>query len=150
MPIREANAVWEGTLKKGRGTFRLPRSSWEGQYTFSSRFESGEGTNPEELVGAAHAGCFSMALAGMIADEGYEPEVIRTKAEVNLDKTPGGWGIESITLVTTAVVPEMGEKEFEEVALKAKKNCPVSRALAGTRIELDAKLAEEIEKEAGE
>ena len=150
MPIHEANAVWEGNLRKGKGTFRLPRSSWEGSYTFSSRFESGEGSSPEELIGAAHAGCFSMALAGMLADEGYDPEVIRTKAEIDLGKTGGGWGIKSINLVTTAVVPGMKEEGFEEAAEKAKKNCPVSRALAGTEITLDARLAEQVEKETEE
>jgi osmotically inducible protein OsmC len=140
MLYRKANAVWEGTLKKGAGRMKLGSSSWEGEYSFSSRFESGDGTNPEELVGAALAGCFSMALSAELEGGGYPPEIIRTDAEVGLDKTGGGFSIGTIKLLTTAVVPGISEKDFADIAAKAKSGCPVSKALAGVKIELEAEL----------
>lgn len=142
MTVRKANAIWEGALKGGAGRLRLGSSDWEGPYSFASRFESGEGTNPEELLGAAHAGCFSMALAGNLAEEGHPPEVIRTDAEVAIEPVRGGYEIRSIRLVTTAVVPGIDEASFEECAEDAKNNCPVSKALAGVDVTLDAELAE--------
>jgi osmotically inducible protein OsmC len=143
MLIRKANAIWNGTLKDGNGRMRLGSGAWEGQYSFGSRFENGVGTNPEELIGAAHAGCFSMALAGKLVEAGHPSEVIRTAAEVGLEPMRGGYRIKSIRLVTTAVVPGIDAVRFRECAEDAKKNCPVSKALGGgVDIELDATLVE--------
>jgi osmotically inducible protein OsmC len=137
MPVRSANAVWEGDLKGGKGEMKLGSGAFEGAYSFKSRFESGTGTNPEELIGAAHAGCFSMALANMLAEAGHPPERIRTEAKVHLGAGPK---ITTIELQTEASVPGLDESAFMEHARNAKKNCPVSQALAGTEIKLDAKL----------
>ncbi|MBD3288153.1 OsmC family peroxiredoxin [candidate division KSB1 bacterium] len=141
MPIRKANAVWTGNLKEGKGNMKLESGAFEGSYSFSSRFEEGTGTNPEELIGAAHAGCFSMALAGNIAQAGYQPKSIKTEAEVNLNKIADGFEIASIILHSEADVPDIDAAEFLELADGAKKNCPVSKALLGVEITLDAKLA---------
>jgi len=127
MPVRKSEAVWRGTLKEGSGTMKLASGLYEGPYTYSSRFEEGAGTNPEELVGAAHAGCFSMFLAALLADKGYTPERIFTTASVHLGAGPM---IKKIELDCQAVVPGIGETEFQEVAAAAKANCPVSKALA--------------------
>jgi osmotically inducible protein OsmC len=141
MLFRKANAVWEGTLKGGAGRLRLGSSRWEGPYSFSSRFESGDGTNPEELVGAAIAGCFSMALAAKLEETGHKPEIIRSDAEVGLEKTDKGFMIGKIRLMTTAVVPGIAESDFIAAAEEAKRGCPVSKALSGVGIELHAGLA---------
>jgi len=133
---RSANAVWEGDLKSGHGTMKLGSGAFEGQYSYKSRFESGTGTNPEELIGAAHAGCFSMALANMLAEAGHTPERVRTTAKVRME----GLKITDITLQTEASVPGLDEAAFMEHAENAKKNCPVSQALAATEIKLEAKL----------
>lgn len=140
MPVRTANAAWEGTLQEGNGTMKFGSGAFEGQYSFSSRFEEGTGTNPEELIGAAHAGCFSMALSGSLGRAGYTPTRIATTAKVHLVKGDAGFSITKIELHTEAVVPEISESDFMEQAETAKANCPVSRALGGVEIELYASL----------
>jgi osmotically inducible protein OsmC len=140
MVKREASAVWKGTLKDGKGTMALGSGAFEGQYSFSSRFEEGQGTNPEELIGAAHAGCFSMALSLGLTEAGYKPERIATEATVKLEKSDGGFAITHITLDTEAEVPGIDKETFIKHAHDAKEHCPVSKALAGVEIALDAKL----------
>jgi osmotically inducible protein OsmC len=140
MAKRTASAVWEGTLKDGKGRVKLGSGAFEGQYSFASRFEEGTGTNPEELIGAAHAGCFSMALAAGLTRAGFNPTRISTTASVSLGKVGEGFKITSIELNTEADVPGIEESAFLEQAETAKKNCPVSQALAGTEISLNAKL----------
>lgn len=141
MPVRNAQAVWNGDLKGGKGTMKFGSGAYEGAYTFASRFEEGTGTNPEELIGAAHAGCFSMALSADLANGGYAPESVETDAEVTLNVTDDGPAITGITLNTVATVPDIDEETFLEIAEGAVKNCPVSKALASTEITLNAKLA---------
>ena len=131
MPIRHSEGIWEGTLKNGQGKMRIGSSGFEVDYSFPSRFDSGVGTNPEELLGAAHAGCFSMALSLFIGEAGFTHNRIHTRAGVHLDKSEKGFGISRIELDTTADIPGMDEQMFLELAEKAKTNCPVSRALAG-------------------
>jgi lipoyl-dependent peroxiredoxin len=140
MPARTANARWEGGLQDGKGTMRLGSGAFEGQYSFSSRFEEGTGTNPEELIGAAHAGCFSMALSGGLGRAGYNPNSIETTARVHLEKGESGFRISRIELSCVAEVPGIEASAFSEQAETAKKNCPVSQALAGVDIQLDAQL----------
>lgn len=142
MPTRIANAVWEGNLREGKGKVALGSGAFEGNYGFASRFEDGKGTNPEELIGAAHAGCFSMALANMLAQAGFPAKRIDTKASVKIEKVGEGFKITSIELTTRGEVPGIDEKTFLEYADKAKANCPVSQALTGTEIHLQAQLAE--------
>ena len=137
MAVRSSSAEWKGTLKQGGGTMKLGSGAWEGPYTFASRFESGRGTNPEELIGAAHAGCFSMFLSALLTDAGFPPTRISTTATVHLGDGPA---ITLIELATEAVVPNLAEAEFQKHAEAAKKGCPVSKALAGPRITLAAKL----------
>lgn len=120
---------------------RLAGGAYDGPYSFSSRFEDGTGTNPEELLGAAHAGCFSMALSGALGRAGHDPESVSTTAAVHLEKGDSGFSITRIHLTTNAVVPGIEKAQFEEIANEAKANCPVSRALAGVEITLDATLA---------
>jgi len=140
MPKRTAQARWEGKLKSGEGQLKLGSGAFDGQYSFSSRFENGAGTNPEELIGAAHAGCFSMAFSMLLEQAGFDPKEIQTRADVELQKTDGGFEIASIKLSTEAVVPGITADEFQKQAETAKTNCPVSKALAGTNIQLEAKL----------
>ena len=140
MPTRTADAVWEGGLKDGKGRVKLSSGAYEGQYSFGSRFESGTGTNPEELIAAAHAGCFSMALSAGLGKAGFTPKSIKTTARVTLDKVGEGFKITKIRLETQASIPNIDEKTFREHAEKAKSGCPVSQALSATPIELDAKL----------
>ena len=140
MPTSKANARWEGTLKKGQGTMKVGSGAFEGAYSFATRFEGGQGTNPEELIGAAHAGCFSMALSLLLEQAGHPPRTIETSAEVTLGPVEGGFAITGIRLKTKADVPGMEAKAFQEQAEAAKKGCPVSKALAGTKIELEAAL----------
>jgi lipoyl-dependent peroxiredoxin len=137
MPIRSSTAEWKGTLKAGRGTMKLGSGAWEGPFSFASRFESAQGTNPEELIGAAHAGCFSMFLSALLSEAGFTPTSIRTTAAVHLEAGPK---IGLIELNTEAVVPGLEEAAFQAHAEKAKQGCPVSQALAGPRITLVAKL----------
>ena len=140
MVTRRSSAVWEGDLKGGKGTMSLGSGVFQGNYSFASRFESGTGTNPEELIGAAHAGCFSMALAGELAKAGYEPKRISTTAKVSLGEVEGGSAITEIHLETIAVVPDIDEATFMEHAQGAKNGCPVSKALEGVEIFLDAEV----------
>ena len=137
MSVRTSSADWKGTLKKGAGLMKLGSGAYEGPYTFASRFESGRGTNPEELIGAAHAGCFSMFLAALLSNAGFTPTRIHTTAAVHLGEGPT---ITLIELNTEAKVPDLTEAGFLEHAEAAKKNCPVSKALAGPEIKLTAKL----------
>ena len=137
MPIRTSEAVWSGTLREGQGAMKIGQGGYEGAYTFASRFEEGPGTNPEELVGAAHAGCFSMFLSAVLTNAGYTPTRIRTTATVHLGEGPK---ITSIELNTEAQVPNLDEKTFLEAAEESKNKCPVSQALAGTDIKLTARL----------
>jgi len=140
MKERTAAASWKGTLKEGEGKIKLGSGLLETDYSFKSRFREGKGTNPEELIGAAHAGCYSMALANLLEKEGFPPEDISTKAKVNLDLIEGHHKITGIKLFTEALVPEIDEETFQSQANLAKENCPVSQALASTEISLEAKL----------
>jgi osmotically inducible protein OsmC len=137
---RKAQAVWQGKLKTGAGTFRLGEAGPEHPFTFKARFEEDSATNPEELIGAAHAACFTMALTKKLEDAGHAPAEITTTAEVALNQVPFGFAITHIQLTTRAKVPGVGEDEFKTLAEDAKIGCPVSKALAGTVIDLDAKL----------
>jgi len=141
MLVRKSTAVWEGGLKNGKGTMKIGAGAYEGKYSFASRFEQGPGTNPEELIGAAQAGCFSMALSLVLEQAGYKPERIDTTARVSLDKIPEGFKITTIDLETEGRVPGIDEKTFTEKAEAAKKGCPVSMALTGVEIRLRARLA---------
>jgi osmotically inducible protein OsmC len=140
MPVRVANAEWKGNLPKGNGTLETETGFVKGDYSFSSRFEEGAGTNPEELIAAAHAGCFSMAFANLLAKAGHEAESIRTTARVYLEKGPDGFGISRIRLECVGRVPGVDDATFQEQAQNAKVGCPVSRALSATPIELVASL----------
>ncbi|HQE93700.1 MAG TPA: OsmC family protein [Anaerolineae bacterium] len=136
-----ASAVWEGNLVKGKGELRLGSGAFEGAYSFASRFENGMGTNPEELIGAAHAGCFSMALSHMLAEAGFIPTRVATRAAVKMDKVGDGFKIVRIDLTTAAEVPGIDEATFLEHANAAKTGCPVSQALASVEVTLTAQLA---------
>jgi osmotically inducible protein OsmC len=140
MLIRTAEALWEGNLKKGKGLVRLGSGYFEGTYSVGSRFEHADGTNPEELIGAAHAGCFSMALSMMLEQSGYTAEHIHTTAKVHIDKDGAGYKITTIELDTEGKVPGCDESTFREKAELAKMNCPVSKALAGVEIRLQSRL----------
>lgn len=140
MLTRTADAVWEGNLKDGKGTMNVGSGAFDGPYTFASRFENDKGTNPEELLGAAHAGCFSMALSLGLVKAGFAPQRINTTATVHLDTE--NLRISAIDLDTRAQVPGINEEEFLEQAELAKNNCIVSQALKGTEIRLQARLAE--------
>jgi osmotically inducible protein OsmC len=140
MITRTADAEWNGDLKGGKGRMRLGSGSYEGQYGFQSRFENGPGTNPEELIAAAHAGCFSMAFSHGLSQAGHVPQSVKTTAKVHLDKVEGGFAITSIDLDCQARVPGIDNAKFQEQAQAAKKNCPVSKVLAATKINLNAKL----------
>jgi len=137
MAIRSSSAEWKGTLKEGAGTMRVGSGAYEGPYTHASRFESGPGTNPEELIGAALAGCFSMFLASLLTNAGYPPVRVATTARVHLGAGPT---ITLIELTTQAEVPGISEADFQEHAEAAKMRCPVSKALAGPEIKLQAEL----------
>ena len=138
MAKRTASAVWEGNLREGKGTVKLGSGAFEGNYSFVSRFEEGTGTNPEELIGAAHAGCFSMALAAGLTKAGHNPKRISTTADVSLEKVGEGFKITTIELNTEGEVPGIDEQTFLDAAESAKKNCPVSQALSGVDIRLNA------------
>ena len=140
MPIRKASAVWKGSLRDGKGTVKVESGLFEGPYSFSSRFEEGKGTNPEELLGAAHAGCFSMALAMILGLKGTPPRTIETTADVLIEKAGPGFKITTITLHTQGDVPGTSDETFRAAAEDAKANCPVSQALTGVKISLDARL----------
>jgi lipoyl-dependent peroxiredoxin len=140
MAIRTAKAAWNGSLKEGNGTMALGSGAFEGPYSFSSRFEDGSGTNPEELLGAAHAGCFSMALAAGLGRAGFSPKRVETTASVHLTKNDAGLAISRIDLQTRAEVPGIDDATFQKHAEDTKKNCIVSRALSAVPMNLDAKL----------
>jgi lipoyl-dependent peroxiredoxin len=142
MPVRTAEAAWQGKLRDGQGRLRLGSGAYDGPYSFASRFEQGPGTNPEELIAAAHAGCFSMALPFMLEQAGYTPERIQTAAMVSLERVGEGFKITAINLETEARVPDIDEKTFLEKAEAAKNGCPVSQALAGVEINLQVKLTQ--------
>jgi osmotically inducible protein OsmC len=141
MPVRRANAVWEGGLRDGQGRIAVGSGACEGRYSFGSRFEEGSGTNPEELIGAAHAGCFSMAFAAGLGRAGFQPRRVATAAKVHVEKVESGFAITKIELDCEAEVPGIDEAAFQEQAQTAKETCPVSKALAGTTITLQARLA---------
>jgi osmotically inducible protein OsmC len=142
MPTRRASAVWNGSLTEGNGTMRMASGAYEGPYSFQSRFQEGDGTNPEELIAAAHAGCYSMALSAELGKAGVTPESVETEATVHLDEVEGGFAIKRIDLQTHVTAPGTDESTFREAAEAAKKGCPVSLALAAVdTIELDAELA---------
>ena len=140
MATRVSQAEWQGDLKSGAGTVKLGSGAFEGQYSFNSRFAEGVGTNPEELIAAAHAGCFSMALSAALTEAGHPPTRIHTDAKIHFGPVPGGFSISRIDLVTEASVPGIDAATFGKVASGAKENCPVSKALAAIEITLDAKL----------
>ncbi|MGE5278512.1 MAG: OsmC family protein [Acidobacteriota bacterium] len=141
MAVRTANARWDGALQDGSGTMAFGGGAFEGQFSYASRFEEGPGTNPEELVGAAHAGCFSMAFANALATAGHDPQRVETIARVHLEPADEGPSITRIELQTEAEVPGIGSDDLRQLAETAKANCPVSKALAGVEISLDATLA---------
>jgi lipoyl-dependent peroxiredoxin len=139
MPMRKSCAVWEGRLKDGTGTLSLGEGAFELPYSFASRFQEGAGSNPEEMLAAAHAGCFSMALAHRLSQAGFAPIRVQTTARVHLDRQGEGFAITQIDLETEADVPDISEDDFLTHAQDAKANCPVSKALA-TEITLNARL----------
>ena len=141
MPTRSANAEWKGDLAHGMGHMRLGSGAFDGPFDFRSRMQEGGGTNPEELIGAAHAGCFSMALSAGLGKAGFTPTRIRTAAKVHLEKVGEGFKITKIVLDCDATIPNIDEATFRKHAEDAKKGCPVSQALAGTQIELNARLS---------
>ena len=140
MPRRNANAHWDGSLQEGSGTMRLGTGAYEGPYSFQSRFEQGDGTNPEELIAAAHAGCFSMALSAGLERAGFPVTSVATTAKVHLERAEAGFRISRIDLSCEAEVPNIDEATFDEQAQSAKANCPVSQALSAVDIQLDAVL----------
>ena len=148
---RTATAAWDGSVKDGGGRMSFESGAFEGPYTFASRFEQGKGenseggtaqkTNPEELIGAAHAGCFSMALSGDLGRAGYSPKSVETTATVHLDKVDDKPTVTKIHLTTKASVPDIGEEEFQQIVEGTKENCPISRLLkAAADVTVDASL----------
>jgi len=138
MPVRTSDATWKGTLREGSGVMKVGNGAYEGPYTWESRFAEGKGTNPEELIGAAHAGCYSMFLSALLTSAKFPPTSVHTTAKVHLGEGPT---INKIELNTEAVVPGISTEKFDELAAQAKANCPVSKALAAVgEITLDAKL----------
>lgn len=138
MAERQAQAVWQGTLKEGKGTMKF--GSFEGPFSFASRFENGQGTNPEEMIGAAHAGCFSMALSSGLSKAGFPPDRVETHAKVTLGTIDGNPRITNIHLECRAKVPGISPEQFNQIAEGTKSGCPISAALAAVPITLDAKL----------
>jgi lipoyl-dependent peroxiredoxin len=138
MPVRNASAEWQGTLKEGSGTMAAGSGAFNVPYTFSTRFENDPGTNPEELIGAALAGCFSMFLSSLLTNAGFKPASIRTSAIVHLEAGPT---VTQIELNTEASVPGLSDAELQQHAEAAKKNCPISKALTGPEIKLHATLS---------
>lgn len=140
MPIRTAEATWKGDLATGKGWIKGETGAVEGTFSAGSRFEDGKGTNPEELLGAAHAGCFSMALSHELAEAGHTPNSVDTTAKVTIEKQGGGFAITGIVLVTKCDVPGIDSEKFHSIANGAKENCPVSQALRAVPISLEAEL----------
>src|SRR5215831_15775902 len=139
MAIRTAKARWDGNLQEGKGTMALGSGAYEGAYSFKSRFENGKGTNPEELLGAAHAGCFSMALSLMLGQAGMTAEKIETQAAITLEKVGDGFSITSSHLDVVAKIPGADPAKFQEAANKAKAGCPLSKVM-NAKITMNAKL----------
>ncbi len=142
MFTRNATARWKGSLKEGSGQIEVGSGAFSGPYSYNTRFENRQGTNPEELIGAAHAGCYSMALSAALTKAGFEPKKIHTTAKVQLseDKDDGGFAIDLVHLSTKAEVPEIDEGRFKQIVSQAKESCPVSKALASTNITLESTL----------
>ena len=143
MITRTADAHWSGSLSDGEGRIAVESGAFEGPYSFESRFEDGQhgaSTNPEELLGAAHAGCFTMAVSHGLAEAGHPPKKAHTTAKVHIRKVEGGFEIPKIDLALEAEVPGISEDEFHRIAQDAKENCPLSKVLAGAEITLDATL----------
>ena len=140
MAVRSAEAKWSGTLQEGKGNIKLESGAFEGAYSFSSRFEEGTGTNPEELLGAAHAACYSMALNEALGREGFSPEYVNTTAKVHMVKTDDGLTITKIDLITEAKIPNIDEATFMAQAEAAKTGCIISRALSAVEMSLEATL----------
>ncbi len=140
MPVRRAEAEWSGGLKDGKGQMRVQSGTLEAPYSFGTRFKEDPGSNPDELIGAAHAGCFSMALAGIMGESGHKPERLHTSAKVHLDPQDGGFRITRIELEVEGEAPGLDVQGFRDYAETAKRECPVSQALAGTEITVAAKL----------
>lgn len=140
MPERRAQAVWEGDLPRGKGRMSLGSGAYEGTFSFQTRMEEAPGTNPEELIGAALAGCFSMALAHGLTAAAEAPERVATEAKVRFEKRDGAWSITGIDLKTEAAVSGIDEAAFREIAEETKRTCPVAKALTGTEIRLEAHL----------
>lgn len=140
MPTRHAEATWKGKLQDGEGWFKGETGAVEGTFTVGSRFEDKKGSNPEELIAAANAGCYSMAFSLVLGSEGYEPKAIDTKADVTIEKKGEGFAITKIVLTTTAQVPGIDDATFANLAQKAKEGCPVSNALKAVPTELKAEL----------
>jgi osmotically inducible protein OsmC len=141
MPTRSSTAEWNGNLARGSGTMALGSGAFEGSYSFASRFEDGTGTNPEELIAAAHAGCFSMALAAAMSQADHVPDSVKTTAQVTIDSVDGNPTITGSELSTEVKVAGLDEAEFQKFADEAKSGCAVSRALGAIEISLEAKLA---------
>lgn len=142
MIMHSGHAEWKGAFNKGKGTMKAGSSDCQSSYSTGSRFESSGGSSPEEMIGAAHAGCFSMALAHQLQQEGHEPESINTSAEVTLKKVDDGYSIDRVDLTTNARIPGIDRDTFMDLANKAKAGCPVSKALSGIAINLNANLDE--------
>lgn len=141
MAVRNASASWEGSLKEGKGSMKLGSGAWEGPFSFSTRFEDGKGTNPEELIGAALAGCFSMALGANLGRAGFPPTRIATDAKVHIEKGEGGFGVTKIELTTDAEVPGIARDAFDQAVATTKATCPISKALGAVpEITVDATL----------
>ncbi len=140
MPVRQAEAQWQGNLLEGKGTIKLGSGAFEGSYDWRARSADGPGTNPEELLGASHAGCFSMALAAQLTNNNTPATRIHTTAKVHLEKLESGFAITQIELETEVEAPGVDDAKFQELANTAKTNCPISKALAGTTIQLKATL----------
>lgn len=140
MPTRKADATWTGGLKDGSGSFKGESSTISGSFTAGSRFGDDVGTNPEELLAAAHAACFSMALSAELGGAGFSPQEVRTTAACTVEKSGDGFAISTMKLTSRAKVPEISDEKFQAIANGAKEGCPVSKALAGVDIQLDATL----------
>ncbi len=142
MSTHKSSAIWKGNLAKGKGIMNVGEGAWQGNFSAKSRFEgSKDGTSPEELIAAAHAGCFSMAFSHALSEASHEPESVETKAEATIEKGAGGFSITKIHLTTKGKVPGIEKEEFLKIAKEAKENCPVSKALKqGVAISLDASL----------
>ncbi|GMR09545.1 MAG: OsmC family protein [Anaerolineae bacterium] len=139
MPVRHASATWHGSIQEGHGHIQF--GDYEGSYSVPSRFEEGDGTNPEELLGAAHAGCFSMALSSNLSAAGHPPSAVQTSAQVHIDKLKTGWAVTRVHLVTKVEAAGLEAGAFQKFAEKAKSTCPISRALAGVEITMEASLS---------